>query len=383
MRARVAALAFALALPLAFCGAGMASSAEPLDPKPEHPLQRLAPPPAGKLYHGVYPGGKSGEEDDIAEADLAAYQNAAGQSAAWVYFSNNWFRSREFPLVTAQWIRKTGAIPFIRLMLRSSSKENKREPLFTLDALIAGKFDADIKKWGAQAKAFASPLLAEYGTECNGEWFPWNGKWNGADDTKGFGDPEKADGPERFVAAYRHIVDIVRGEGARNVVWVFHVNADDAPDDKWNRFANYYPGDDYADWLAVSVYGPKTPEDNEAEDFAPQMDKAYKRLHKMAPDKPVIVAEFGCAAGHRKVSADKWAAEALDGVLAHKWPNVAGFSWWNERWENGRRAADTTMRLQDSKALAKVFREKLAEAKDKLQTQPIAAPAETEQKRKP
>ena len=41
-------------------------------------------PPAGKLYHGVYPGGITGEEDDIAPADprLAdAFRTLVGANA--------------------------------------------------------------------------------------------------------------------------------------------------------------------------------------------------------------------------------------------------------------------------------------------------------------
>jgi hypothetical protein len=90
----------------------------------------LQPPPAGKLYHGVYPGGISGEEDDITAKDVATYEQTVGKKAAWVYFSHNWFRGREFPEATAAWIRDGGAVPFIRLMLRSSvEKKTQRKHL--------------------------------------------------------------------------------------------------------------------------------------------------------------------------------------------------------------------------------------------------------------
>ena len=32
----------------------------------------------------------------------------------------------------------------------------------------------------------------------------------------------------------------------------------DQPEAKWNRFENYYPGDNYCDWVALSAYGPLT-----------------------------------------------------------------------------------------------------------------------------
>jgi hypothetical protein len=333
--------------------------------------QRLLPPPASHLYHGVYPGGKSGAEDDLTAADLDIYQRTVGQPAAWVYFSHNWFKGRAFPAATAGWIRAGGALPFIRLMLRSDSAEDHKEPLYTLDAIIAGDFDVDLKRWGAQAQIFATPLLVEWGTECNGEWFPWNGTWNGADEKTGFGDPRTADGPERFVAAYRHIIAAIRAGGATNIQWVFHPNDQDVPEDGWNRFEHYYPGDEWIDVLAVSVYGPKTPIDKEAGEFTAQLDAVYPRLVKLAAGKPIIVAEFGCAAGHAKIGADRWADAALTALLANRWPGIAGFSWWNERWENGRRRADTTMRVQDTAALGEAFRAHLAAAKDRIECRPL------------
>ena len=55
----------------------------------------------------------------------------------------------------------------------------------------------------------------------------------------------------RYVAAYRHIVDLMRAEGAKNLQWVWHVNWFDEPEAKWNHFENYYPGDAYCDWMAL------------------------------------------------------------------------------------------------------------------------------------
>src|SRR5258707_15681560 len=75
------------------------------------PAQKVCVP-KGKLYGGVFPGGKRGTEDDITPADVDIYEKTVGQKAAWVYFSNNWYNSREFPVETAAWIRKRGSIPF-------------------------------------------------------------------------------------------------------------------------------------------------------------------------------------------------------------------------------------------------------------------------------
>ena len=71
----------------------------------------LLPPPPGKLYCGVYPGGVDGEEDDITLQDVIRYETSGGQRVTWVYFSNNWYESRAFPTGTAHWIGPTALTP--------------------------------------------------------------------------------------------------------------------------------------------------------------------------------------------------------------------------------------------------------------------------------
>ncbi len=310
----------------------------------------LPAPPAGKLYHGVYPGGAFQIEDVITTAELTSYQETVGKQAAWVYFSNDWFNGRAFPLETATWIRENGSVPFIRLMLRSSAAVNTPEATFTLERIASGEFDADLQAWFQAARDFRSPLLVEYGTEVNGRWFPWNGVWNGG-----------PAGPEKFKAAYRHLVGLARSQEADNITWVFHVNYHDDPGAGWNRFENYYPGDDWVDWLGVSVYGEQTPSGLANFRFRALMDKTYARLVKLSPRKPVAVLEFGVTSLNKLVDQAKWADQALKDLTRPRWPRVAGFAWWNEAWHNYDPPYDVNMRVEDNTALAKVFRRRIAE----------------------
>ena len=68
--------------------------------------QQLILPSPGALYHGVFPGGASGEEDDVTPAALLEYEAAVDRTVAWVYFSNNWYRDRAFPLETVPQSRR-------------------------------------------------------------------------------------------------------------------------------------------------------------------------------------------------------------------------------------------------------------------------------------
>lgn len=326
--------------------------------KSESDIGVISIPPAGKLYHGIYPGGITGEESDLTLEDLRSYEEAAGKRAVWVYFSHNWYEGREFPLETASWIREADSIPYIRLMLRSSAEQNVEEPVFTLQDILAGNFDADLSNWCSSARDFATPLLTEFGTEVNGEWFPWNGVWNGGGELSGYGDPSEPDGPERFKDAYRHIIQTCRDEGASNITWVFHVNAGDYPEEDWNALENYYPGDDWIDWIGISNYGAQTPQEEYWEEFRVGIDAVYPRLEALTADKPFFIAEFGVAKNNPLGDQAEWARAALTDITSFRWPRIIGFSWWNEYWQNDDNPAhDTTMRLQDNPELTAVFQE--------------------------
>ena len=169
----------------------------------------------------------------------------------------------------------------------------------------------------------------------------------------------------------------MRGEGAENLQWIWHVNWFDEPEAKWNRFENYYPGADYCDWVALSAYGPLTPRAVDGtESFRFKMRTAYPRLTKIAPGKPIVIAEFGCDIHHRKVNASEWAKSALEDLFSGRWPAVIGFCWWNESWENDdTRKHNTDMNILHDAGLTKVFREQLAKHADKVQETPIVAPS--------
>ena len=335
----------------------------------------ISEPGKGKLYHAVYPGSVQPDagEDDITAKDIKSYEDTVGKKVAWVYFSNSWYKgkTRAFPTKTAKIIKDGGAVPYVRLMLWESFAQNQADPTFTLDNIIKGKFDADFKAWAKGAKEFGSPILAEYGTEVNGDWFPWNGVYNGGSQTAKYGDKNKADGPERFRDAYKRIIRISREQGAYNIKWVFHANWSDWPNEPWNFFEQYYPGDDWIDWIGVSAYGAQTPMQDHVENFRSMVDVAYPRLVKMAPKKPVVVLEFSCTSGNPNADQAKWAEAALKDITSFRWPKIMAFSWWNDKWTNDDNPShNTNMRVQDNTKLKEVF-QKLIKNNQNVLSRPI------------
>ncbi len=175
-------------------------------------------------------------------------------------------------------------------MPRTNFDEGGPDPNYTMQRIIDGSFDKELIQWAKDAAATGIPLLAEFGTEMNGNWFPWNGQYNGAEITNEYGNLTLPDGPERFRDAYRHIIDICRQNGASNITWFFHVDAYGEPDTEWNQIVNYYPGDDYIDWLGVSIYGPQE-SDEDYQEFEEILNDIYPKLNSLA-DKPIAILEF-------------------------------------------------------------------------------------------
>lgn len=250
---------------------------------------KLIAPTAG-IYHSAFPD-FGGTEDIVTAGRINEFVELARKNIVWAYFSNNWTNGISFPTEAVETISGTGKIPFIRLMPRTSFEEYAADTLFSMQKIINGDFDNELTQWAKDAASTGIPLLAEFGTEVNGSWFPWNGLYNGAGQTDGYGDNSIADGPERFRDAFRHIIDICRQNGATNITWFFHIDADSEPDEEWNNFENYYPGDDYIDWIGVSVYGP-VEEGDEYREFSETLDEVYQRMSELT-DKPMAVLEFG------------------------------------------------------------------------------------------
>ena len=68
--------------------------------------------------------------------------------------------------------------------------------------IIDGKFDKELIQYAKDARNFGKSLIIEFGTEVNGDWFSWNGKYNGGEEKDNYGNPDIPDGPERFRDAY-------------------------------------------------------------------------------------------------------------------------------------------------------------------------------------
>ena len=319
-------------------------------------------PPAQGIYHGAMP---SLLDDDArngsrSAARVRSFERLAGRRLAWVYFSDNWFEGIRFPRQAVDAVRRTGAVPFIRLMPRSSWEEGAADPVYRLDRIARGRFDPDLRRWARAARATRVPMLVDFAPEMNGSWFPWSGRFNGGARTDRWGDPKVPDGPETYRDAYRHIVSVFREEGAENVGFAFHVNVRSGPDRPWNAIERYYPGDAYVDWIGVSAYGSVFP-GFDWEPLSRALDEVYPTLSALSPSKPIAVLETGVVEDPAKGDKGAWIRDAYAALRRGRYPRVKAAVWWHERWVNAdERVSD--VRIDSGEDATSAYRKAVAPA---------------------
>lgn len=314
-------------------------------------------PPARGIYHAAFPA-FGPAEDTVTRRHIDEFaRNISGKELTWAYFSDNWFDGISFPRREVNTIISRGVIPFVRIMPRSTW-EACSDRRYSLDRIVSGAFDRQLRRYAQDAAQVNYPLIMEFGTEVNGDWFPWSGACNGGGQRDGYGSPRLADGPERFRDAYRRIITIFRQEGANNVTWVMHYNGAGSPNAAWNAKSAYYPGDEYIDWLGLSAYGAQTPATIRRwnPQFRDVMDSAYRSVAAVSRSKPIALLEFGVIEHAGK---PEWIRRALRDLAGGRYPRVKAMAWWHSDWRNDD-GSWSRMKLDSSAAAVAAYRESVA-----------------------
>jgi hypothetical protein len=260
--------------------------------------------------------------DQISDQGIANFENIIDRKLAAVKIYKRMVD--EFPVEPASTVRDHGGEgsptnPYIDIHPSVGADDSVPH----LQGIIDGDYDGYFQAWAQQTREFGEPVWICFDGEMNGDWHNGSGAANGSGTLDGYGDPTKPDGPERYVDAWRHIHGIFEAAGADNVAWVWSVNHEDWPQEYWNWFENYYPGDAYVDWLAVDGYNWGGAE---WKSFQQVFDSAFGRLRAITTAKPVMIAEF--ASAHRSGDKSDWITDAFN-RLKTNYPFVDAFIWFN------------------------------------------------------
>ncbi len=213
----------------------------------------------------------------------------------------------EFPELQVKTILELGSVPVITWEPWLSDFDEEKFPGIPkvedrdkncLAAIARGTYDSYIVKWAERAKEIQSPIFLRLGHEMNDPYrYPW-----GPQNNK----------PKDYVAAWKHVHDIFKKEGASNVIWIW------GPHLAHGYFEAFYPGDAYVDYVGVGVMNYGTVANwSQWWTFPEIFGNHYKELIKF--NKPIMICELGClnVGGDRA----KWFSVAFDS-LPQKYPAV-------------------------------------------------------------
>ena len=324
---------------------------------------KLLPPEGNSIYFGAFPD-FGGDEEDISKQKIDDFEALAQKNIMWAPFSQYWYRGLVYPQDKIHIINDEGVIPLVRMQPRSTTQEYVEETVFTMDNIINGNFDVELRTWARAAKTDNIPILIDFAVEMNGEWFPWNGSYNGGGTLDGYGNSSHPDGPERYRDAYKHIIDIFRDEEVRHVTWLFHPTMHMLePAAEWNEPKWYYPGDDYIDWIGVSIYGPLHPGQNywDTYDEVLELSDAYQKILDISANKPFAILELGVTDHHSLGNKVDWLEGAFDSILSNKYINFQAINYWHENWDND--GSLTSLRIDSSPEVLTAFRNRISDVK--------------------
>ncbi|HJU72847.1 MAG TPA: glycosyl hydrolase, partial [Gemmatimonadaceae bacterium] len=240
---------------------------------------------------------------------VLALEKALGVTLPLVHLYTAWGDQpdQQFPRRVVQAISYLGSIPVVTWEPWLSTFEQRLHPNLPaptardkggLAAVARGDYDFYIDRWAADAAVFGRPVMVRFAHEMNDAYrYPWGPHHNSVQD---------------YIAAWRHVVERFRNNGADNVVWIWspHVGFDG-----WDV---YYPGNDVVDWVASGALNYATVAYwSKWWTFGEIFGSKYARLASY--EKPIMIAELGTLA----VGGDpiRWYREALTD-MPQKYPRV-------------------------------------------------------------
>ncbi len=239
-------LAIVLAAAAVGGAAGRLIAAAP--PRPPAAHATLAPQLAS--YLGVFePGVPPGYAPVVTFADMTHRQpNLLGYYSGW---------AQPFNVPFAQMIHSHGISPFVQIDPTDAS----------IAAVASGTYDDYLRSYADSVRDYRYAVVIGFGHEMNASWYSW-----------GYGHVP----PATFVAAWRHLVTVFRGQGANNVTWLWTVQADEKGT---GPIASWWPGAQYVSWIGIDgyYYGP-------SDTFAKVFGQTIAQVRALTP-KPVLLSE--------------------------------------------------------------------------------------------
>lgn len=234
-----------------------------------------------------------------------------------------------FPTAACNQLIKNNYIPHLtwELFFPDSVDYNTMpisEPYQLMDQVLNGNYDNYIEQFAKEAKKLQSTIYIRFLHEFNGNWYLWSGNKNGG----------LNGGSQKVVDVWKYVVDKFKAIQADNVKWVWnpHGPSIDTATDDWNAIENYWPGDDYVDWIGMDAYNwyPQDPWGGKRpyRDFDNCFRELYDKCIRIA-DKPIMIAEFGSPEfNYQNTDKATWILDAFN-KIKNEYPKIKLVLWFH------------------------------------------------------
>jgi mannan endo-1,4-beta-mannosidase len=245
------------------------------------PVSRPIPTVPGSV-NGVY-------EPQMSYAAAARFGALTGTKPNVIVCYSSW--GERFQTETADVAQAHGAHLLVQLQPNGVS----------LSSIAAGQSDQYLRSYAQAVKAFGYPVILSFAHEMNGNWYSW-----GTGHTT----------PAQFIAAWRHVVQVFRAEGATNVTWLWTVNAVTAGE---TDVASWWPGAQWVTWVGIDGYYYQS-----SDTFSSVFDTTVAEVRRFTKA-PVLVAETAVGPGPEAGSQVQglFAGIRADRLLGEVWFDVA------------------------------------------------------------
>jgi Glycosyl hydrolase family 26 len=248
MRSRLVVLAA-----VAIAAASVAVAVTRGDSSTSGPLAATTSLPHGSAsYLGVYAPGTPQRFQSVAH-----FSRAAGRQPNLVGYYSGW--GEAFETSFAQTVHRHGAVTIVQM-----------DPTYaSVQGIAAGRYDSYLRSYADSVRHFGHPVIIGFGHEMNASWYPWGYHHVPA---------------QTFVAAWQHIVAVFRGEGARNVTWLWTINQNLS---STGPMASWWPGARYVTWVGIDGYYFRP-----SSSFATVFGKTIAQVRALT-SKPLLLSETG------------------------------------------------------------------------------------------
>jgi hypothetical protein len=242
------------------------------------------PPPSPAAYLGVYEPGSLDTYQPVAD-----FTKTVGRQPNLVGYYSGW--GEPFQASFAETVYEHGAATIMQWNPTDAS----------VAKIAAGHYDSYLRAFAASVRHFRHPVIIGFGHEMNAYWYSW-----------GYGHLA----PSTFVAAWRHIVTLFRGQDADNVTWLWTLQADEPGT---GPIASWWPGAKYVTWVGIDGYYYRPDET-----FASIFGKTIVQV-RMLTSLPVLVSEaaVGPDADQAQKIPDLFTGMRQYGTLGFVWFDVA------------------------------------------------------------